>query len=94
VLYVWDLAFNRQNFGRAATVAWLLFIIIVAIGALNFYLSSRIASVDDARADRRHRKRQARILAQRRAADAAASTLAGQGSPSRRSNGQSEETER
>jgi cellobiose transport system permease protein len=94
VLYVWDLAFNRQNFGRAATVAWLLFIIITAIGALNFYLSKRIASVEDARAEKRHKKTQARILAERRAEDRAALGPVEPGSPSGRSNGQSEETKR
>ncbi len=75
VLYMWDLAFNRQNFGKAATVAWLLFIIIVAIGTLNFYLSRRIASAETERADRRTRRRQARLLAQRRDAEAATAAL-------------------
>ncbi len=76
VLYMWDLAFNRQNFGRAATVAWLLFIIIVAVGTLNFFLSRRIASAEDSATGRRTRRRQARILADRREADAAATALA------------------
>ncbi len=75
VLYIWDLAFNRQNFGRAATVAWLLFIIIVAVGTLNFLLSRRIASAEGARENRRTQRRQARILAQRREADRSAATL-------------------
>lgn len=44
VLYLWDLAFNRQQFGRAAAVAWLLFLLIIAIGILNFFLSKTIAS--------------------------------------------------
>jgi cellobiose transport system permease protein len=79
VLYMWDLAFNRQNFGRATTVAWLLFIIIVGIGALNYALSRRIASAEDTRADRRNRRRQARILAQRRKADDPESVLASTG---------------
>ncbi len=68
VLYVWDLAFNRQNFGRAATVAWLLFIIITAVGAFNFWLSRRIASAEGRRASRRTRKRLERLKAQRGAA--------------------------
>jgi cellobiose transport system permease protein len=46
VLYLWDLAFNRGDFGKAAAVAWLLFIVIVAIGLLNFAISRRIASGD------------------------------------------------
>ena len=31
VLYLWDMAFNRQNFGKASAIAWLLFLIIVAL---------------------------------------------------------------
>jgi cellobiose transport system permease protein len=46
VLYLWDLAFNRQNFGKASAVAWLLFLIIVLFGVLNFLISRRIASVE------------------------------------------------
>ncbi|HEV7948511.1 MAG TPA: sugar ABC transporter permease [Glaciihabitans sp.] len=46
VLYLWDMAFNRQDFGRAAAIAWILFIIIVAFGLINFYLSRKIASVN------------------------------------------------
>ena len=46
VLYLWDLAFNRGDFGKAAAVAWLLFIVVVAIGLLNFAVSRRIASGD------------------------------------------------
>ena len=26
VLYLWDMAFNRQNFGKASAIAWLLFL--------------------------------------------------------------------
>jgi cellobiose transport system permease protein len=46
VLYLWDLAFNRQNFGKASAVAWLLFLIIVLFGVLNFLVSRRIASTE------------------------------------------------
>ena len=58
VLYPWDLAFNRQQFGRAAAVAWLLFLLIVAIGILNFMLSRTIASAES-RAGRTRRSRKA-----------------------------------
>jgi len=44
VLYLWDMAFNRQDFGKASAIAWLLFIIIVGFGLLNFFLSRKIAS--------------------------------------------------
>src|ERR1700712_5418997 len=46
VLYLWDLAFNRQNFGKASAVAWMLFLIIVLFGVLNFLISRRIASTE------------------------------------------------
>jgi len=66
VLFVWDLAFNRQDFGKASAVAWLLFLIIGAIGFLNFWLSGRIASGEARRATRRT----ARVLAELRARSA------------------------
>lgn len=46
VLYLWEMAFFRRDFGEAAAIAWLLFIIIIVIGLLNFWLSQRIASVE------------------------------------------------
>jgi cellobiose transport system permease protein len=57
VLYLWDLAFNRQSFGKAAAVAWILFLIIVLIGLLNFWLSRRIATTEAKVSKRRMRKR-------------------------------------
>lgn len=44
VLYLWDLAFNRGDFGRASAVAWMLFLIIIVIGLINFLVSGSIAS--------------------------------------------------
>jgi cellobiose transport system permease protein len=45
VLYMYDVAWgNQRNFGRAAAVAWMLFVLILVIGFLNFLLSQRIAS--------------------------------------------------
>lgn len=66
VLYLWDMAFNRQNFGRASAIAWMLFLIIVVFGVLNFLISRRIASTEA----RVHRSRTARRLARSRAAEA------------------------
>ena len=34
---------NQRNFGRAAAVAWILFVVIVVIALLNYWLTSRIA---------------------------------------------------
>ena len=66
VLYLWDMAFNRQNFGKASAIAWMLFLIIVAFGVLNFLISRRIASTEA----RVLRSRTARRLARSRAASA------------------------
>lgn len=71
VLYLWDMAFNRQNFGKASAIAWMLFLIIVAFGVLNFLISRRIASTEA----RVHRKRTARRLARSRAATATDTAL-------------------
>jgi len=57
VLYLWDLAFNRGDFGRASAVAWILFLIIIAIGLINFALSRRIASAEAVVGRRRTRRR-------------------------------------
>ncbi|SMH48836.1 cellobiose ABC transporter membrane protein [Rathayibacter oskolensis] len=60
VLYLWEMAFFRQNFGEAAAVAWLLFLLIVLIGLVNFAISRRIASVENRVASKRSRRRAAR----------------------------------
>jgi len=46
VMYMWDVMMNRQNFGRAAAMAWVLFLIIVIISLLNFFITRAIASAD------------------------------------------------
>ena len=44
-MYIYELGWGTQmNFGRAAAVSWLLFLIIVAIGLVNFAITRRIAS--------------------------------------------------
>lgn len=42
-LYLYDIGWNNLDFGRAAAVAWLLFLLIIMFGLLNLFLSSRIA---------------------------------------------------
>ncbi|CAQ03109.1 carbohydrate ABC transporter permease [Clavibacter sepedonicus] len=64
VLYLWDLAFNRQDFGKASAVAWILFLLIVLIGLLNFWLSRRIAGVEARGSARRTRRAITRFRAQ------------------------------
>src|SRR5690606_1577948 len=47
VLYLWEMAFFRRDFGEAAAIAWLLFIIILGIGLINFWLTQRIATAEN-----------------------------------------------
>lgn len=46
VLYLWEMAFFRQDFGRASAIAWLLFLLIVTIGLINFLISRKIATAE------------------------------------------------
>ncbi|SDD74666.1 carbohydrate ABC transporter permease [Auraticoccus monumenti] len=43
VLFMWEMAFFRRDFGEAAAVAWLLFVLVVGIGMINFAITRRIA---------------------------------------------------
>lgn len=53
-LYLYDLGWGAQkSFGRASAVAWLLFLIIVVIGLVNFMITRRIASTGSAAGGRR-----------------------------------------
>ncbi|WP_210480071.1 carbohydrate ABC transporter permease [Naasia sp. SYSU D00948] len=61
VLYLWEMAFFRQDFGRASAIAWLLFLLIVGIGLINFLISKQIASAEG----RALNKKTARMLAKR-----------------------------
>ena len=53
VLYLWEMAFQRQDFGAASAIAWLLFLLIIVVGVINLALSRRIASSDGRRSRRR-----------------------------------------
>lgn len=57
VLFLWEMAFFRQNFGRAAAIAWLLFLLIIVIGVVNLLLSRTIASGESPRRSRSSRRR-------------------------------------
>ena len=59
VLYLWEMAFQRQNFGKASTIAWLLFLIIVLFGLINYLISRRIATADAAKPSRAARRKTA-----------------------------------
>ena len=44
-MYLYDLGWgNQKSFGRAAAVAWILFIIIIVIGLINFLVTNKISS--------------------------------------------------
>jgi cellobiose transport system permease protein len=64
VLYLYDVAWgNQKNFGRAAAIAWLLFVIIIVIGMVNFLVTRRIAA--SGVEPRRRRRRPQRAQAER-----------------------------
>ena len=43
-IYLSNLGWGELNFGRAAAVAWLLFLVIVAVGLINLFITRRIAN--------------------------------------------------
>jgi cellobiose transport system permease protein len=46
-MYLYELGWGAQkSFGRASAVAWILFIIILIIGAINFKITQRISGTD------------------------------------------------
>lgn len=45
-IYLYNLGWGQLNFGRAAAVAWLLFLIIVIVGLINLAITRSIASND------------------------------------------------
>ena len=45
-LYLYNTGWVDFDFGRAAAVAWILFIIIVAFGLLNFFITQRFIAGD------------------------------------------------
>jgi len=48
-LYIYELGWGQRNFGRASAVAWLLFLIILLIAALNFVITRRISGSTERR---------------------------------------------
>jgi cellobiose transport system permease protein len=56
-LYIWNMAFNQDHFGRASAIAFILLVIIVLIGLVNYFLSKGIASNETKVSRRRTAKR-------------------------------------
>lgn len=49
-MYLYELGWGAQHsLGRASAVAWILFVVIVAIAALNYLITSRIAGTHERR---------------------------------------------
>lgn len=66
-MYIYELGWGpRKDFGQASAVAWLLFLIILVIGMVNFAITRRIASTGGApnRRTRRLFKSQARPVSE------------------------------
>jgi len=55
-MYIYELGWTQRNLGRAAAVAWLLFLLILVISLVNFTLTRRIAT-DSTRPARRKKAR-------------------------------------
>jgi cellobiose transport system permease protein len=62
-LYIWNMAFNQDHFGRASAIAFILLVIIVLIGLVNYFLSKGIASNETKVSRRRTAKRLERYRA-------------------------------
>ena len=45
-IYLYELGWTRADFGMASAVAWLLFLIIVGFGIVNYLLTRRIATAE------------------------------------------------
>lgn len=67
-LYIWNMAFNQDRFGRASAIAFILLVIIVLIGLVNYFLSKGIATNETKISHRRSAKRLERHRAAGRAA--------------------------
>ena len=57
-LYLYDIGWGQWNFGRAAAMAWMLFLIILLIGLINLYITRRLVRDEGRRGfETRSRKR-------------------------------------
>ncbi|MEL7976856.1 sugar ABC transporter permease [Isoptericola sp. F-RaC21] len=74
VVYLYDIAWGNQgSLGKASAVAWLLFLIIVCIGFVNFVVTRRISTSDGHKTKLDRRERRA-ALARAKAAGARTNT--------------------
>ncbi len=47
-MYMYNTGWGQLNFGRASAIAWLLFLLIVVVGLLNFWITRRLITSDAA----------------------------------------------
>ena len=59
-LYLYDIGWGQWNFGRAAALAWILFLIILAIGVINLLVTRRVVRDEGRRAPGSRRERRGR----------------------------------
>ncbi len=57
-LYLYNIGWGEFNFGRAAALAWILFIIILAIGLINLAITRRLVRDEGGRGVVQRRRRQ------------------------------------
>lgn len=65
-LYLYDIGWGQWNFGRAAALAWILFLIILAIGVINLLITRSLVRDAGGGDDVSRRQRRAAASAARR----------------------------
>ena len=55
-MYLYNLGWGQFDFGKAAAVAWILFLIIVFFSIINLFITSRISTSDAKRKPKKRRK--------------------------------------
>jgi cellobiose transport system permease protein len=65
-LYLYDIGWGQWNFGRAAALAWILVLIILAIGIINLLVTRRVVRDEGSRGSRGRREQRAAARAARR----------------------------
>ncbi|MCU4673832.1 sugar ABC transporter permease [Microbacterium fluvii] len=66
-LYLYDIGWNQWNFGRAAALAWILFLIILVIGVINLFVTRGLVRDEGSRGQLTRSQRRAAARAARKA---------------------------
>ncbi|WP_438354607.1 carbohydrate ABC transporter permease [Microbacterium sp. CJ88] len=82
-LWLYDIGWGQWNFGRAAALAWILFLIILLIGVINLFVTRGLVRDEGVRGSLSRRERRFAVREARRAveADAAATATARDSTP-------------